>query len=212
MLISDKYELIFWDFDGVIKESVSVKTDAFVDLFRPYGRDVCEQVRQHHLANGGMSRYQKIPTYLKWAGLEPNDTNVRNFCDKFSNIVKVKVIASAWVPGVEEVLHNDKRRSKYVTVSATPQGELEEICKALKLDKVFHKIFGSPLSKTDAIRKCLLEYDASASMCLMIGDSVADIEAAQNSGINFIFRKHEDNLGIQINENICTFDNFLECE
>ena len=51
-------------FDGVIKESVSVKTDAFVDLFRPYGRDVCEQVRKHHLANGGMSRYQKMPTYL----------------------------------------------------------------------------------------------------------------------------------------------------
>ena len=50
MLTSDKYELVFWDFDGVIKESVSVKTDAFVDLFRPFGSDVCEQVRKHHLA------------------------------------------------------------------------------------------------------------------------------------------------------------------
>ena len=72
MISPDKYDLIFWDFDGVIKESVSVKTDAYLELFRPYGSDVCKQVKNHHLANGGMSRFDKIPLYLKWADLEQN--------------------------------------------------------------------------------------------------------------------------------------------
>ena len=65
MISPNKYDLIFWDFDGVIKESVSVKTDAYVELFSLYGSDICKQVRKHHLANGGMSRYDKIPLYLK---------------------------------------------------------------------------------------------------------------------------------------------------
>ena len=47
MLSLDKYEMIFWDFDGVIKESVSVKTDAYVELFRPYGSHVCKKIRKH---------------------------------------------------------------------------------------------------------------------------------------------------------------------
>ena len=33
MISLNKYDLIFWDFDGVIKESVSVKTDAYLELF-----------------------------------------------------------------------------------------------------------------------------------------------------------------------------------
>ena len=40
MISPDKYELIFLDFDGVVKESVSVKTDAYVELFSPYGNNV----------------------------------------------------------------------------------------------------------------------------------------------------------------------------
>ena len=31
------YKLVFWDFDGVIKDSVTVKTDAFSKLFEKYG-------------------------------------------------------------------------------------------------------------------------------------------------------------------------------
>ena len=83
MIRTDKYDLIFWDFDGVIKESVSVKTDAYVKLFKPYGSDVCKQVKNHHLANGGMSRFNKIPLYLKWVGLEQNDAEVQNGTQDF---------------------------------------------------------------------------------------------------------------------------------
>ena len=32
----EAYKLIFWDFDGVIKDSVPLKTEAFDQLFREY--------------------------------------------------------------------------------------------------------------------------------------------------------------------------------
>lgn len=210
MISPKKYDLIFWDFDGVIKESVSVKTDAYVELFTPYGNDICKQVRKHHLANGGMSRYDKIPLYLKWARLEQNDTEIQNFCDKFSSIVKDKVIASAWVPGVEKFLKKNKENYIFVLISATPQRELEEICKTLKLTEVFCKIYGAPEPKSKLIKVNMLYYEVDASSCIMIGDAQADIDAAQDNNIDFILRRHQENLQLSIDNNIQTIENFNE--
>ena len=52
--------IVFWDFDGVIKDSVAAKSDGFEKLFRPFGAEVARRVRQHHEAHGGVSRYEKI--------------------------------------------------------------------------------------------------------------------------------------------------------
>jgi len=210
MFSHDKYDLIFWDFDGVIKESVSVKTDAYVELFRHYGRDVCNQVKSHHLTNGGMSRFDKIPLYLKWAGLEQNDAEVQNYCDKFSRIVKDKVIASAWVPGVQDFLQSNKEKYIFIMVSATPQDEIEEICNALNLDCVFLKIYGSPASKSESIKISMLHFGVDASSCVMVGDAQADIDAAQDNNVDFIFRRHQENLRLNINTHIQTIENFNE--
>ena len=210
MIRTDKYDLIFWDFDGVIKESVSVKTDAYVKLFQPHGSEVCKQIKNHHLANGGMSRFDKIPLYLKWAGLEQNDAEVQNYCDKFSRIVKDKVIASAWVPGVQDFLQSNKEKYIFIMVSATPQDEIEEICKKLNLDWVFLKIYGSPASKSESIKISMLHYEVDASSCIMIGDAQADIDAAQDNDIDFIFRRHHENMKLNINTNIQTIENFNE--
>ena len=43
----------------VIK-SFSVKTEAFVELFAPYGDDVCNKVRSHHIENAGISRFDRF--------------------------------------------------------------------------------------------------------------------------------------------------------
>ena len=48
-----KARVIFWDFDGVIKDSVPVKTEAFRKIFLPFGANVAKKVVGHHLENGG---------------------------------------------------------------------------------------------------------------------------------------------------------------
>ena len=60
-----KFDVIFWDFDGVIKESVQVKAEAYVALFSGHGIEVQQKVREHHLQHGGMSRYEKIFLYFQ---------------------------------------------------------------------------------------------------------------------------------------------------
>ena len=54
---------VIFDFDGVIAESVQVKTDAFATLYEQYGEYIVTKVIEHHEANGGMSRFEKIRFY-----------------------------------------------------------------------------------------------------------------------------------------------------
>ena len=53
---SDLDALIF-DFDGVLADSVEVKTRAFAKLFQSYGPEIEDRVVKYHRNNGGMSRY-----------------------------------------------------------------------------------------------------------------------------------------------------------
>ena len=99
-----KASTIFWDFDGVIKDSVSVKSDAFELLFLPFGDEVAKKVKKHHEENGGMSRYDKLPIYLNWAGEVSSKDLICKFEQKFSQLVKKQVIKSPWVAGVLEYL------------------------------------------------------------------------------------------------------------
>ena len=140
VLIS-RAELIFWDFDGVIKDSVSVKTSAFEKLFLPYGQKVAQKVKQHHESNGGVPRFEKMPLYLSWAGEEATDELVDKFCKLFSEAVFQSVIESAWVPGVYEYLCKNHLEKYFVLVSATPQIEIEKILSALKINHFFRQIF-----------------------------------------------------------------------
>ena len=50
---------IIFDFDGVIAESVDVKTEAFKELFKAYP-DKVKAIADFHIDNGGMSRFDKF--------------------------------------------------------------------------------------------------------------------------------------------------------
>lgn len=206
----DSVKMIFWDFDGVIKESVSVKTDAFIEIFYPYGPGVAKKVRLHHLENGGMSRFDKIPLYLKWSGVEPTNSKINEISNQFSMIVKNKVINSDWVPGVREFIESNKKKYIFIIVSATPQKELNDICKKLNISNYFDKIYGSPTSKSDAIKGSIKDYGILPQKCILFGDAMADLKAAKENNINFIFRRHKFNQNLKIESKISIIDNFTQ--
>jgi phosphoglycolate phosphatase-like HAD superfamily hydrolase len=190
-----KYKIVFWDFDGVIKESVEVKTNAFRELFRPFGEEVMDKVTIHHVNNGGMSRFIKIPVYLSYAGIEPTKNIINEFCNKFAILVENAVVNSDWVAGVQKVLNNGKKENQhFVLVTATPQDEIERILTRLNMINVFSNIFGSPMTKSDAINICLKLYNVKAEKSIMIGDSIADFEASQKTGADFLLRRTPENI------------------
>lgn len=189
--------VIFWDFDGVIKDSVAVKSVGFEQLFLPYGQPVASRVRQHHEANGGVSRFEKIPVYLGWVGLPVTADNVQKFCDQFSALVLQAVIDAAWVPGVREYLLARHGSQYFVLVTATPQKEIEAILHTLGIAHCFRQIYGAPTSKTTAIGDVLAHLKCQPAHALMIGDSDTDFDAAQANRVSFLLRRTPLNLALQ---------------
>ena len=190
----DKYKIVFWDFDGVIKDSVEVKTNAFRELFRSFGEEVMDKVTMHHVNNGGMSRFKKIPIYLSYAGIEPTENMIKEFTNQFAILVEDAVVNSNWVPGVLPVITNCKKNQHFVLVTATPQDEIERILTRLNIKSLFSNIFGSPITKSDAINVCLKMYNVNSKKTIMIGDSIADFEASQKTETNFLLRRTPENL------------------
>lgn len=189
--------LIFWDFDGVIKDSVEVKTMAYESLFLPYGREIATQVRLHHEANGGVSRFDKIPLYLKWAGETARDTQAEEFFDRFSKIVLQAVIDSPWVPGVREFLSEYFSSQYFVLVTATPQDEIQQILVALDIAHYFREVHGAPKKKANAIEEVLRRLQCDPVHALMVGDADTDMIAAETNAIPFLLRRTHLNRAIQ---------------
>jgi HAD superfamily hydrolase (TIGR01549 family) len=183
-------KLLFWDFDGVIKESVEVKAQAYFDLFKQFGDSIAKNVKAHHELNGGMSRFEKFPTYLCWAGVEINSSTLECYTDKFSELVLQRVIEAQWVPGAESYLRDNLHQQIFILISATPQEELRVILDSLKLTDCFSGIYGAPISKQEAMRVALSINGVSADNCLMIGDSHADLTAAEANSVPFLLRRH----------------------
>jgi beta-phosphoglucomutase-like phosphatase (HAD superfamily) len=50
----------FFDFDGVLVNSVGIKTEAFESMFKRFGPEVLHRVLEHHRHHGGISRVDKI--------------------------------------------------------------------------------------------------------------------------------------------------------
>jgi phosphoglycolate phosphatase-like HAD superfamily hydrolase len=193
----NSYRVLFWDFDGVIKESVEIKTHAYVQLFESFGGEITDRVRAHHQCNGGLSRFSKIPIYLRWAGLEPTEARLRAYCNRFAAAVCQRVLECDWVPGAREYLTANHIKQHFVLISATPQDELKGITDALGLSLLFREIHGAPESKGAVVRSVLQRESFTAGTALVIGDSAADYEAARAAGVDFLLRRTPLNQTLQ---------------
>lgn len=193
----ERYAVVFWDFDGVIKESLDVKTDCFSELFSVYGEHIQSKIRKHHLSNLGISRSKKIPLYLQMVGLRPGEETVQKYCQKFSELVTQRVVSAKWVDGVEIYLARQHAVQDFVLVTATPQKEIEVILEKLSLSEKFKQVFGAPKTKIDAIGEYIAGTSCNRKSVLLIGDTETDLKAASYFGIDFILRKTPHNRALQ---------------
>ena len=202
-------EIIFFDFDGVIKLSNEIKTQAYLDLFIAFNSSaLIDRIKDHHQQNGGVSRYYKIPLYLEWALNSKNvdDKVSAEFIKDYGLLVKQKVINSEWVPGVLDFIINRKRLGTYIAlVTATPTDEIIDILRSLEIIDYFDQIYGAPSTKFSAVRVCLDLYNVSSRQCLYFGDSAEDCLAAKKNRVPFMLVKNANNKNL-----IADSDGYIE--
>jgi len=202
--------VFIFDFDGVLADSVEIKTEAFAALFQSYGDDVMQKVVAYHRQHGGVNRYDKLRYYYaEYLGHELSEQELAKQAQNFSQLVVDKVVAAPEIAGANDFLNTYSSQKKCFINSATPHVELLEILKRRGWLNHFEGVFGAPASKSENLQQIFADYNVNPDVCLFFGDSDSDLAAAQSVGIPFV--------GVnllpvfspaQLNEVSCRIDSF----
>jgi phosphoglycolate phosphatase-like HAD superfamily hydrolase len=186
--VPDRFDLIVFDFDGTLCDSAGVKTHAFYLLYlEEQGEEFASRVRDYHLANAGVSRFDKIRHIeTEMLGRPADETRVGELADRFGTIVEQQVIAAPLFEGVVPVLEGLADRLLLTVASATPTEELRRIIDAKGLTRYFAAIEGSPRSKSEILGGYVERFGVAPDRALMVGDQPSDLVAAEHVGAAFL--------------------------
>lgn len=209
-------KVIIFDYDGVIAESVHVKTEAFAELYMPFGNKVVNSVVKHHEANGGMSRFEKFKIYHKdFLKQDLTESDIDKLSQKFTDLVLQKVIDSPFVRGAFEFISNNYTYYDFFISTATPTEEIESILLSQDIRKYFLEVYGSPEKKDIHISKILQKHNYKNDEVVFIGDTPSDRDAAVKNKIHFIGRyttSEEIKKEKHLIENFGQIDNIIKNE
>lgn len=187
---------IIFDFDGVLVESVDIKTKAFAKLFEAEGADIVEKVVAYHLENAGVSRFDKFRFFYSEFLKKPLTEDLfQKLGRNFSELVIDEVVKAPYVPGAREFLEGHAAEYQCFIASATPQEEMDEIIRRRQMQGYFKRVYGSPKKKGDIVHEILASFNLALSpqSFVYIGDTLSDYEAAKSNNVAFIARITNDN-------------------
>lgn len=187
------YKAYIFDFDGVIKDSVKVKSEAFVQLYEIEGKAFQKRVEEYHLANGGISRYVKFKVWNEWLGKSTSEEAIDELAEKFAQLVIDNVVESPFVIGAMDALKSASENALTFIATGTPDDEINLILNQLGLGRFFREVHGSSKKKSTIVKDILERSHLIPPEILFIGDAQTDYQAALDNGLDFYLRKTDYN-------------------
>ena len=185
---NEKINTLLFDFDGVIIDSIPVKTEAFAYAVADYPQPQIDMFVRFHKENGGMSRFLKFEHFLRNISTEEvTSEKINTFADRFSKYVKEALSSPKYlISEVIDYIKNRQNMYSFYIISASDNDELTGLCRHFAIDSLFKGIHGTPpLNKTELIQDVLYKYNINKKNAIYIGDSQNDFDASKNNGIRF---------------------------
>jgi beta-phosphoglucomutase len=183
------FKAIILDFDGVIAESVDIKTGAFTYLFRNYPDDIVKKIVKFHLDNGGLSRFEKFKIiYRGFLNKDLSKEEEERLGMEFGEFCYKEMLVCPYVKGAKEFLEKNYKKYMFFIVSGTPHDEMNNIVDARQLRKYFKEVLGTPGDKCKLIKMILKKYNLMPTEVAFIGDAPTDYKGAEKAHVEFIAR------------------------
>jgi phosphoglycolate phosphatase-like HAD superfamily hydrolase len=178
---------IFFDFDGVILDSVAIKTEAMRRLFVDEEPATIDSIVELHRRHGGISRFRKFEMIYSDILCRPLKPDIcAELGARFEMLTYEALLACPEIPGAHAVLERHFRREPLFIVSGTPEDELKCIATAREMAHYFVSMHGSPRTKGEILADLLKLHALDPRRCVCVGDSTTDSEAARTCRVSFI--------------------------
>ena len=186
-ILNSQFSTILWDFDGVILNSMKIKGDGFVELFKDYDKKLVDQLEEYHYSNGGVSRFEKIQYfYHEILKKDISEEERLRLADKFANIIEKKIFDKKnLIQDSLFFIEKNYKKYNFHIVSGAEDEELNSLCKYFEIDKYFISINGSPTKKDILVKNMFDKYNYNKNETILIGDAITDFDAAVKNGIKF---------------------------
>jgi len=182
-------KVLVFDFDGVLLESVSVKDQAFHELFEDATFEERKNVLALHQRTPGIHRRDKIALLMtEVLNRHPTPVLVNVALKRFKNLVWNGLMQCPEVEGVRYFLDATHKQIPCYVVSAAPHDELQAVARKRNFTQYFVDLFGSPPGKAELLQRIAVLEDVHPEEITLIGDKYSDLKAAQMIGSGFIGR------------------------
>lgn len=179
--------LVIFDCDGVLLDANPMKVQAFRDVLTVYPEPATALFSEFQARNFGRSRYALFRLFFDFLGRPPHDGEVDGLIDAYARIVRQSYLHVPLTPGCLETLRQLQGRVPLYVASGSDQEELRWVFGQRGLSGLFAGIYGSPQKKTDIVASLA---PAKGQRALLIGDAVADWQAAQAAtACDFIYMR-----------------------
>lgn len=176
---------IFFDFDGVIMDSMDLKLDSYCQALAPFGFPTGE-IDRIMRDNMGTSRHKiLVAMYQELSGKPITDEIFKTALTLFNELDEASRARMKPMPGSLEFLGKIHRHYFTAVVTGTPEDVVRRTTAFHKLNPYFDIVRGSPDTKTVILTALMADNGLAPDDCLMIGDGRADQEAADNCRIRF---------------------------
>ena len=177
---------VVFDCDGVLIDSVPVKTRAFARLAEPYGQEAVDRFVQYHMAHGGVSRFKKFAWFFEnFLNRSITDEESTQWGDRFAALSLEEVRRCDLIAGAQDVLQTWHGRLPLFVCSGAPGAEQAMVLEEKGLASYFKAICGAPPAKEELLAQILREADIAPECALMVGDATTDRDAARAVGTLF---------------------------
>lgn len=187
-----KPKLIILDFDGVVIESVDLKTRAFEQLFA-HEPEMSKAFMEFHHKNSGRSRFHKFEWLYENVLKKPlPEEEKKALGEKFSKLIFENMLKVPYVEGAVEFLEKFHNILPIYVASITPERELKKIIEMRGLTGYFKGVLGTTGAKADLIRQIMEKEDAAPGEVLFVGDTNEDRKASEETGVRFVARVKQE--------------------
>ena len=176
------YKNLIFDCDGVVFDSNHSKIKAVEEVLKKLGNQsaVIDRCVYDFSKNFGRTRHEHFAHFKRHCGVQGE---LHDLINLYSERVEDIYMKASFTEGFVEKFKRDNRR-KFL-VSASDQEQLRRAF-AYREDISFEVILGGPVSKEENLLSLLNQYDFPHEEACYVGDSIKDMNAAQEAGLTFI--------------------------